>query len=80
MVGIIRTPLLEKIPIDIPLRASFSYFLGNAIIVWKLLIKTQKSSFFRNCTQKYSKIHTVQVAYHGDFPILVKNNIRCLIG
>ena len=60
MVEIIGTPLLEKIPIDTPLRASFSYFLGNAIIIkWKLLIKTQKSSFFRNDTQKYSKILTV---------------------
>ena len=61
MVEIIGTPLLGKIPIDIPLRASFSYFLGNGIIImWKLLIKTQKSIFFTNCTNKYSKILTVQ--------------------
>ena len=29
----IGTPLLGKIPIDIPLQASFSYFLGNGIII-----------------------------------------------
>ena len=63
MVEIIGTPLLGKIPIDIPLRASFSYFLGNGIIImWKLLIKTQKSNFFRNYTHdilkssRYSRI------------------------
>ena len=52
MVEIIGTPLLGKIPINIPLRASFSYFLGNGIIImWKLLITTQKSNFFQ-------KLHT----------------------
>ena len=57
MVEIIGTPLLGKAPIDIHLRASFSYFLGNVIItMWNLLIKTQKSIFFRNYTHKYSKI------------------------
>ena len=60
MVEIIGIPLLGKIPIDIPLRDSFSYFLGNGnIIMWKLLIKTQKSNFFRNYTYKSSKILTV---------------------
>ena len=49
MVEITGTPLLGKMPIDIPLCASFSYFLGNGIIImWKLLIKTQKSNFSRN--------------------------------
>ena len=49
MVEIIGTTLLEKIPIDIPLRDCLSYFPGNRnVIIWKLLIKTQKSSFFRN--------------------------------
>ena len=67
MVEIIGTPLLGKIPIDIPLRASFSYFLRNGIIImWKLLIKTHKSNFFRTCTHKYSKILTVQL-YITDF-------------
>ena len=62
MVEIIGTLLLGKIPLDIPLRASFSYFLGNGIIImWKLLIKTQKSNFFRNFTRKYSKILIVQL-------------------
>ena len=62
MVEIIVTPLLEKIPIDIPLRDCLSYFCGNGnIIMWKLLIKTQKSSFFRNYTCKCSKILIVQL-------------------
>ena len=65
MVQIIGTPSLGKIPIDIldiPLCASFSYFLGNGIIVmWKLRMKTQKRNFFRNYTHKYSKILTVQL-------------------
>ena len=47
MVEIIGTPLLEKTPIDISLCPSFSYFFENAIRMWKLLIKTQKSSFFQ---------------------------------
>ena len=62
MVEIIWTPLLGKIPVDIPLHASFSYFLGNGIIImWKLLTKTHKSNFFTTYTHKYSKILTVQL-------------------
>ena len=62
MVEIIGTPLLGKIPIDISLRASFNYFLGNGIIImWKLLMKTRKSNFFRTYSHEYSKILTVQL-------------------
>ena len=80
MVEIIGTPLLGKIPIDIRLRASFSYFLGNGIIImWKLLMKTHKSNFFRTYTHKYSKILQVQL-YLTEIPILVKKNMCCQSG
>ena len=62
MVEIIGTPLLGTMPVDIPLRPSVSYFLGNSIITkWKLLMKTHKINFFRTYTHKYSKILTVQL-------------------
>ena len=79
MVEIIGTPLLGKIPIDIPLRASFSYFLGNGIIImWKLLMKTHKSNFFRTYTHKYSQILTVQLYITEIFRFWKK--MRCLSG
>ena len=64
MVEIIRTPLMAKIPIDIPLRASSIYFLRNGIITMWKLIKTQKSYFFRNYSYKYSKNPHSTVVYH----------------
>ena len=59
MVEIIGTPLLAKTPINIPLRASFIYFIGNGIIImWKLLTKV---ILFRSFSHKYSKIITLQL-------------------
>ena len=73
MVEIIGTLLLGKIPVDIPLRASFSYFLGNGIIImWKLLMKTHKSNFFRTYTHKYSKILTVRLYITENFRFWLK--------
>ena len=73
MVEIIGTPLLGKIPIDIPFRASFSYFLRNGIVImWKLLMKTHKSNFFRTYIHKYSKMLTVRLYITENFRFWLK--------